>query len=86
MVQESIIDVCKPLLRKPEVMDRRKGLLAISAIVRGYTPGMVIVLKDPELMSSVLAQVQLLCSRKDRLFIAHTQDASCSITVRWCAG
>lgn len=58
MLQEGVLDACKTLLRQQEVMDRRKGLLAISAIVRGYTPAMIAFCKDPELLTCTLAQVR----------------------------
>jgi hypothetical protein len=61
MLQEGVLGLCKPLLQQPEEMDRRKGLLAISAIVRGYTPAMVEFLKDPQLLASTLTQV---CSQQ----------------------
>lgn len=57
MLQEGVLHACKPLLQQQHVMDRRKGLLAISAIVRGYTPAMIQFCRDPELLSCILAQV-----------------------------
>lgn len=59
MLKEGLLDACKPLLQQPELMDRRKGLLAISAIVRGYTPAMAAFFKDPQLLSCTLAQVRV---------------------------
>jgi hypothetical protein len=57
MLQEGVLDACKPLLQQPEEMDRRKGLLAISAIVRGHTAALVEFLKDPQLLACTLAEV-----------------------------
>jgi Leu/Phe-tRNA-protein transferase len=58
MHAEGLLHAVKPLIQSSHALEGRKGMLALSALVRGYAPGMVQLFKDPDMLAWILSQVR----------------------------